>query len=170
MATCSFPELWELPVRTDTNTPGLQRRALKYLLACWVLALCLQPGAGSPSYPPWHGGTFPLPTGLAGLSVPRSCSVGWEGSIPNCRISTGALSHLSSGSLQGKEGQGERYQGGLRQLARDPPGPWCSPRTLNLHSGQVCCSISHGSTQSRWNSCLHGSTRSHYGVGGGHRL
>lgn len=54
---------------------------------------------GGPSTRHGHGGTFPLPTGLAGLSIPLSCSVGWEGSVPNCRLSTGAVSHLSSGSL-----------------------------------------------------------------------
>lgn len=36
-----------------------------------------------------------------------------------------------------------------------------SPSMLNLHSGQVCCCSSQGSTQSRWNSCWQGSTRSH---------
>lgn len=40
--------------------------------------------------------------------------------------------------------------------------PRYSPRTLNLHSGQVCWSNSQGSTQSRWNSCLQGNTLSHY--------
>lgn len=79
-------------MRTDTNTPGLQKRAL-------MISPCLLgPGSVSSAWRcefllPIMGmvGTFPLSTGLAGLPIPLSCSVGWEGSIPKCRLSTGEL-------------------------------------------------------------------------------
>ena len=57
---------------------------------------------------------------------------------------------------------------GKSWVAFGPLGPTVKedlPKMLCLQRGQVCCRKSQGSTQSRWNSCRHGSTRRHCKAG-----
>ena len=167
------PGSWVLPAQDGRQGP--QGR----LSSCQVQAVHPQAGDGGPPLLVWMcvGGALPLrrggpiPPPITGLSVlppaavlfwvPRA-QAGRQGPLPACRDPAGQLIiGVAVPCRRGGETTGREASGGNQVEPAKSPSPHCSPRTLNLHSGQVCWSISQGSTQSRWNSCLQGSTRSH---------
>ena len=123
---------------------------------------------GGPIPPPTPGLSV-LPPTVVLFQVPRAQA----GGVPSPRAETPPGQLIIGVAVPCRtEGEttGSEASGGNQVEPAKSPHPRCSPRTLNLHSGQVCWSISQGSTQSRWNSCLQGSTRSHCGGRGGRGL
>lgn len=106
------------------------------------------PLAGHPLRPP-------VPGAAMGLSLERVLG---PASCPCSSSLQGRTDSLGTGSLAGSRSSPTCApgSGGLGWV----PGRF-SPRMLRLQRGQVCCSRSQGSTQSRWNSWEQGSTRSH---------
>lgn len=176
---------WELPGRRQTETPQDGRQGPQSRLSsCQVRAVHPQAGDSGPSLLVWMwvGDALPLSRGgpipplTPGLSVLPPAVVLFQapraqaGGVPSPRAETPPGQLIIGVAVPCRRGRGttgSEASGGNQVEPAKSPHPRCSPRTLNLHSGQVCWSISQGSTQSRWNSCLQGSTRSHCGGRGG---
>lgn len=172
------PGSWVLPVRRQMETPQDGRQGPQSRLSsCQVRAVHPQAGDGGPSLLVWmcvvgalplsRGG--PIPPPITGLSVLPPAAVLFRapraqaGRVPCLHAETPLRQLIIGVAVPCRRGEttGREASGGNQVEPAKSPSPRCSPRTLNLHSGQVCWSISQGSTQSRWNSCLQGSTRSH---------
>lgn len=151
------PEPWELPTSSQDSREGPQHGLFSRQVQALHPSPCGCGGAPCPSAgeapipPPTPRAFCPVPPAVL-FQEPKPRSRVQAGGAPSPRAETQlgqliiriAVPCRSRGKTTGRAASGVAPV----ELAKGPH-PQCSPRTLNLHSGQVCWSISQGSTQSR---------------------